>query len=109
MKVMQRGIMRVLPGKMAEAMELLEKHMAIVSKKEYGPFPAMRSYRPFVGGGDTMHTIVFEVEWDSLTEMAAFFEKVMADPEMQALMPKWEAVEESHKVELYMPIEAAKK
>jgi hypothetical protein len=34
--------------------------------------------------------------------MAAFFEKVMADPDIQAQMPKWEAVEESHEVELYM-------
>jgi len=100
MKVMQRGIMKVLPGKMAEAMELLEKHMAIVSRLVGAP-PTMRSYRPFLGGGDSMHTIVFEVGWDSLAEMAAFFEKVMADPEMQALMPKWEAVEASHEVEIY--------
>ena len=45
MKVMQRGIMKIMPGKMAEA---------------------------------------------------------MADPEIQSFMPKWEAVEESHEVEVYM-------
>jgi hypothetical protein len=49
-----------------------------------------------------MHTIVFEAEWDSLATMAAFFEKMMTDPEMMAEMPKWEAVSESHEVELYM-------
>jgi hypothetical protein len=104
MKVVQRGIMNVLPGKMAEAMELLGKHMAIVTRlvgipREKLP---MRTYRPFLGGGDSLHTVIFEVEWDSLAAMADFFAKVMADPEMQALMPKWEAVEKSHEVEVLM-------
>ena len=104
MKVVQRGIMNVLPGKMAEAMELLEKHMTIVSRVMGIPrekFP-MRTYRPLLGGGDSLHTVIFEVEWDSLTALAAFFEKVMADPEMQALTPKWEAIEQSHQVEVLM-------
>jgi hypothetical protein len=94
--------MNILPGKMAEAMELLEKHMAIVTRllgipRERLP---MRTYRPFLGGGDSLHTVTVEVEWDTLATMAQFFEKVMADPEMQALMPKWEAIEESHRVEV---------
>ena len=62
----------------------------------------MRTYRPFLGGSDSLHTVIFEVEWGSLAAMAAFFEKVMADPEMQALMPKWEAIEQSHQVEVLM-------
>jgi hypothetical protein len=104
MKVMQRGIMKILPGKMAEATKLLEEYMAIVSRllgmpRERLP---MKTYRPFIGGGDALHIIVFEVEWDSFGEMAAFFEKAMADPEIQASMPKWEVVEKSHEVELYM-------
>jgi len=104
MKVMQRGIMKVLPGKMAEAMELLGKYMAVVSRLVGVPREKlpMKTYRPFIGGGDSLHTIIFEVEWDSFGEMAAFFEKAMADPEIQAFMPKWEAVEESHEVEVYM-------
>jgi len=32
MKVMQRGIMKIMPGKTAEAMELLGKYMAVVSR-----------------------------------------------------------------------------
>ena len=104
MKVMQRGIMRILPGKMAETMELLDKYMAIVSRLAQIPRDKlpMKAYIPFVGGGDSLHTIIFEVEWDSFSAMAAFFEKAMADPEIQASMPKWEAVEQSHEVELYM-------
>jgi len=100
-KVMQRGIMRILPGKMAEAMKLLEEYMTIVGRLGVD-ISAMRKYTPFFGGGDYMHTIVFEVEWDSFSEMAAFFERAMANPDIQAQMPKWEAVEESHEVELYM-------
>jgi len=104
MKVMQRGIMKILPGKMAEAMELLGKYMAVVSRLVGVPREKlpMKTYRPFIGGGDSLHTIIFEVDWDSFGEMAAFFEKAMADPEIQAFMPKWEAVEESHEVEVYM-------
>jgi hypothetical protein len=34
--------------------------------------------------------------------MAEFFEKTMADPEMMETMPKWEAIVESDKEELYM-------
>ena len=95
----RRAIARILPGKMAEAMKLLEKHMAIW--KRYG-VPPMRTYRILVGGGDSTHTIVFELDWDNLTTMATVFERMMADPEMQKQMAEWEAIEEIHEVELYM-------
>jgi hypothetical protein len=103
MKVMQRGVMKVVPSKMAEAMELNEKYMAIVGRLGM-PLTAMRMYRPFIGGPEYMHTIVFEVEWDDFATMAAFFEKVMTEPEVQAMMPKWDAVLKSHEVELYVPM-----
>lgn len=90
MKVLQRGIMRILPGMMAEAMELNKKWMAMVSRLIGAPF-SFRMYRPLFGG-EYMHTIVFEAEWDSLATMAAFFKKAMADPEMMAEMPKWRAL-----------------
>jgi len=104
MKVMQRGIMKIMPGKTAEAMELIGKYMAVVSRLVGMPREKlpMKTYRPFLGGGDSLHTIVFEVEWNSFGEMSAFFEKMFADSEMQAQMPKWEALEQSHEVELYM-------
>ena len=98
MKVMQRGIMKILPGKMAQAMELNERYMAILKRYEV---PSMRMYRPFIGGGDYMHTVIFEVEWESLEKMATFFEKVMEDSEVQEMMPQWEELMDSHEVELY--------
>ena len=100
MKVMQRGIMKILPGKMAEAMALNEKFMAMSSRCGMSAI-AMRMYRPFTGGGDAMHTVIFEIEWDSFTEMASFFEKVMADPEWRVQMSQWDVLLESHQVELY--------
>ena len=42
------------------------------------------------------------MERDSLSTMAAFFEKAATEPEIQALMPAWEKLLESHEVELYM-------
>jgi hypothetical protein len=101
MKVVERGIMKVVPGKMAEAMELNEKHTAAARRLGC---PPMRSYRCLSGGGEFFHTIVGETEWGSFAAMEAFFEKMMADPEMQALMAKWETVLESHEIELYMPM-----
>ena len=100
MKVIQRGIMKVVPGKMAEAMELWEKHMAISTRLGC---PSMRSYRPMIGG-EFFHTLIGESEWDSMAAMEAFFEKMFADPEIQALMAKWEAVIESYVVEFYTPM-----
>lgn len=46
------------------------------------PLTAMKMYRPFIGGPEYMHTIVFEVEWGDFATMAAFFEKVMAEPQV---------------------------
>ncbi len=93
--------MKFLPGKMAEGTKLLDEFMALVNRK-YGPFPSVRKYAPCFGGGNAMHTIILEVEWDSLAKMAEFFEKSHADPEMMKTMPRWETVEESHEVEIYM-------
>ena len=101
MKVMVRSIMKVLPGKMAEAMKLEEKHMAIASRV-LGI--SARCYRPLSGGGDTTRTIICETEFDSLAAFEAHPEKMGADPEMQALFPKLEAVIDSFEVELYTPI-----
>ena len=99
MKVMQRGIMKILPGKMIDAMELNEEYMAMV-KRLGAPIADMRTYRPWFGG-EYIHAIVFEMEWESLTAMAAFFEKMMAEPKMQTMMNKWETLLESHEVEIY--------
>ena len=100
MKVVQREIMKIIPGKMPETMELLGKHLAI-ARRLAPPNTIERNYLPFFAD-EAVHTLVIEIEWESMAAMEAFFEKAMADAEMQALMPKWQAVEESHRNELYM-------
>ena len=101
MKVMVRSIMKAVPGKMAELMELEAKHMAIASRV-LGL--SARLYRPLSGGGDVMNTIISEGEFDSLAAFEAHPEKMGVDPEMQALMPKFEGVIESFEVEFYTPM-----
>jgi hypothetical protein len=81
-KVMMRAIMRFLPGKMAEGKKLVDEMLATINKKDYGPFPPVRKYTPWIGGGNAINTIILEVEWDSLAKMFEFFEKSGADPDM---------------------------
>ena len=62
----------------------------------------INSNRARLGGGDALHTVILEVEWDSFAAIADFYEKSSADPEIMAFMPNWDTVEESHILELYM-------
>ena len=93
MKIIQRGSMKILPGKMAEAMELMKEYTAAWTRM--GMDPKKMMYRRVTGQGDTMNTFIGEYEWDSFAEMAAFFDKMLADPEMQKQMAKWGSVTES--------------
>ena len=102
MKVMMRSIMKVLHGKMEEAIEL-EKKRKIIANRVLGMSP--RIYIPFSGGGDTMRTIIIEAEFDSIVAWESLTEKIGADPEMQGLFPKMAAVIDSVKIELYTPIQ----
>jgi hypothetical protein len=101
MKVMVRTIMEAVPGKMAEALELEKKHMAIANRV-LGI--SGKCYRPLSGGGYTMNTIISEGEFESLAAFEAHPLKMGADPEMQALMPKFDELIESMEVEFYMPV-----
>jgi len=99
MKVLARTIVKVVPGKMAEYMKVEEKSKAMASR--YG-MPPWRRYSCL--SGDSAHTIVYEMEWDSLAAMEASFEKMFADPERQELMAKSDAVVVSHENEFYTPM-----
>jgi hypothetical protein len=100
MSIIHRGIIKFAPGKMAEGMELLQKMIAVGNRSGAGPW---KCYRPSIGGGDVGHTIICETEWDSLSAVEAAWAK--PDPEMQALMQKYDAIVESHTVEWYTPIQ----
>lgn len=100
MSIIHRGIIKFVPGKMAEGMELMQKMIAVGNRSGAGPW---KCYRPSIGGGDVGHTIICETEWDSLSAVEAAWAK--PDPEMQALMQKYDAIVESHTVEWYTPIQ----
>jgi hypothetical protein len=107
MKLMMRMIMRFVPGKLAEGRKLLGEFLAIMNKYETFPATSTRTYTPWIGGGDAMHTIIMEFDVDSFMQMTEFFEKAWTDPELMGTMSQWDAIEESHKVELYMTMPEA--
>jgi hypothetical protein len=99
MKVMWRTTIKIVPGKMAEYMEI-DKRSEAISNRAGGP--PWRRYNCL--SGDSMHTIVYEMELDSLAAMEAYLERIFADPERQQLMAKSEACIVSHENELLMPM-----
>lgn len=63
--------------------------------------PSWRRLTLMSGKGDLQHTVVYLMEFDSFAAMDNFL-KAGGDPEMQALMPKFDSVIESHEHEVYM-------
>jgi hypothetical protein len=102
MKVIQRGTMKVVPGKMGQAMELTKKHMEITIK--LGGPTNWKYYRCLSGREEYMHTLIGEAEWDSLADAEAFLDKMMADKELQQLMVKWDEILSDHYVEFLIPM-----
>jgi hypothetical protein len=101
MSVTVRNIIKVLPGKMEEGMELVKKWMAVASRMlAISP----RGYRPLSGGGDTTRTIIWEMELENLAAFEALPAKMGTDSEMQVLFPKLNAVIDSIDVEFYWSI-----
>jgi hypothetical protein len=101
MKVINRTIFRVLPGKMAEAMELDKKELGIWSSL-VKTLPPITHYRPLTGGDDSLRTVIAYQEWDSLAAWEAAAEKAMASPEMRALGEQWANVLDDYRVEFYI-------
>ncbi len=99
MKVIWRTTVKIVPGKMAEYMGLEERRKSMSSSLG---MPPEKVYRCL--SGDSAHTIVYEMEWDSLAVMETALEKMFADPEMQAMMPKYDGLIVSHENELYTPM-----
>lgn len=103
MKIMQRAILKVVPGKSREAIELLKKEEAFRERVGVKPW---RMYRCFAGrDGEDMNTFYLDTDWDSLADFEDFFKKFISEPEMQALTAKWEPIVASHEMEFYTIIE----
>ena len=100
MVVMERLIQQIRFDKWAELEALDKKYNAIESRCG---FPAKRRYRCITGGENT-DTLIIERQWESLAAMEAAYEKVLADPEWQALGAQGDAIIVSNRNELYAPL-----
>jgi len=99
MKVIMLCTCKIMPGKMAEYMELEKKVFAI--SERVGGMPTFRRLNLMSGEGDLQHTIVYLMEFDNFAAMDDFG-KSAGDPEMMALMPKFDSVIEYHQHDVYM-------
>jgi hypothetical protein len=99
MRVIMRTTIKIVPGKMAEYMEIDKKGEAIAVR---AGGPAWKRYGCM--SGDSLHTLVYDTEFDSMAAMEAFLEKMFTDPERQALMAKSDACIVSHENEVLMPM-----
>jgi hypothetical protein len=99
MTIMVREVMKVLPGKMAEAKEVEKMEVAVWDR--LGVDIKVKHFLPFACQGDRMHTLVYQTEFDSLSAMEALGKKIGPDPEMPAVAAAWGKVLESRIVEFY--------
>jgi antibiotic biosynthesis monooxygenase (ABM) superfamily enzyme len=90
---------KVLPGKMAEYMELEKKMFGVTESAE--AMPPYKRLMLMSGAGDMQHVITYLFEFDSFAAMDKWAALAGA-PEFQALMPKWDSIIESHEHDVYM-------
>ena len=97
MKIIFRTTIKIIPGKMTEYMEVEKRIKAVTSRYEM-PYWTRR-YKPFTG--ESVHTIVYDTEWDSLSSLEAAYEKISSDPAGEAAMANMAECIVSHDSELY--------
>jgi hypothetical protein len=100
MIAIERLTQKVVPGKWAALEEIEKKYNAVEGR--FG-FPAKKRYQCMIGGHDT-NTLIIERQWESVAAMEAAYEKIMPDPEYQALNVEISSVIESSQMELYTPM-----
>ena len=100
MITLERLIQKIYPGKWDALEELDKKYNAIESK--FG-FPPKKRYQSIMGEFD-QNTLIIERQWESMAVMEATYEKIMADPEYQALGKETIGVVKSSRMEAYTPM-----
>jgi hypothetical protein len=101
MKVIQRGAMKIVPGKMSQAMGLMKAWTDAATKIGAPPF---KCYQCLSGTNEYMHTIICDMEWESMAAAEKYFEKMMTDKDMQEQMAKWEGIIEDNRLEFLVPM-----
>jgi len=103
MKVVWREIIKVLPGKWDEAIELHKKRIENATRLGSPPF---KVYRSMSGQGNWGNTIVLEREWDSFADWELFFDRAVKDAKIKKeFIDKWQNITQSHNFEFYTPLE----
>jgi hypothetical protein len=101
MKIMERHIGKVLPGKWAELEEIEKRYDAI--EKPWG-FPPKRRYRALYGRyARDVH--ITEREWEGMAAMEAALEGAVANPEWLALGQDLSSIVEGLQIEVYQVLE----
>jgi hypothetical protein len=93
MKIIQRSAMKIIPGKMEEAEELLRKDADV--RVRLG-MPPKHRFRLLCGRGDINYTCYFEQEWESLGQWEKFFKLSHDDEENKVLTEKWGSIMEKY-------------
>ncbi len=101
MVIVERLIQKIRPGKWEELEELDKENTIIESRHGY---PPKRRYT-YISGGQDLGTLVIERQWDSFAAVEAAVEKMMADPEAQALGEKADEIIESTQIEFLTKLE----
>jgi len=102
MKLTVREIIRVMPGKWDEAIELQKKR--VESAMRLGS-PKFKAYKSMSGQGDWGNTIILEREWDSFAAWESFLEKALSDSKIKEFLDKWSNIVQSHNFEYYTPLD----
>ncbi len=97
MKVVERRIFKIHPGKMDQVKGLEDRFWAL--ERQFG-FPSKRRYECLAGPHDS-ETYSFERDWDSFAAAEAAIQKAYADPQLQALLEEGNAVFGSSHAEFY--------
>jgi len=100
MITVERMTQKVYPGKWAD-LEAIDKKFDKVEAK--AGFPPKKRYQCVIGSLD-QNVLIIERQWPSMAAMEATYEKVMADPEWQALGQEVLAVVASSQIEVFTPL-----
>lgn len=99
MKVIERNIREVFPGKFEE-LDILDAKFTEIENKL--GFPPKKNYRCIAGAYD-QNTIVLERKWESLAKMEEAFAELMLVPEVKELISEIPKILKSQRRELYTP------
>ena len=90
---------KILPGKMAEYLDL-EKKMFAAMKGIEG-MPSFRRLMLMSGKDDMQHNVTYLIEFENFAAMDKFAASATI-PEFQALMPKFDSISEGHYHDVFM-------